>query len=155
MMHRRNRWFASALVAAGLGLAGCAQAQGLTSSDSGGPSRVVPVKGSQVHRVILSPRAVERIGVQTAPIHQSPASRSTGRAAPVVTVPVSALVYDEQGRTWVFTMTQAGSYVRQQVAVVRIDGDTVVLRNAPPAGTLVVTVGAPELLGTELGVGGE
>jgi len=56
-----------------------------------------------------------------------------------------------------------GSGTRRDVLVhpedaVRIgvrDGDEVLLRSGPPPGTPVVTVGAPELLGAEYGVGEE
>jgi hypothetical protein len=42
--------------------------------------------------------------------------------------------------------------VRQGVTVQSIRRGVVLLRNGPPGGTPVVTVGAPELLGTEYGV---
>jgi hypothetical protein len=52
-------------------------------------------------------------------------------------------------------VTRALTYERQAVGIARIDGDTAVLRSGPAPGTRVVTVGAQELLGAELGVAGE
>jgi hypothetical protein len=37
----------------------------------------------------------------------------------------------------------------------RVDGGTAYLRAGPAVGTMVVTVGVPELYGAEFGVGGE
>lgn len=154
-MHRRNHWFESALVAAGLSIAGCG-ATGFAGSGSDAPAKVEPIPGTQVHRVILSERAVERLGVKTVPVQQSRAATSNGGAASATTIPFPALLYDAQGQTWVFTSPTPDTYVRERVTVARVTAaDTVELRSGPPAGTLVVTVGAPELLGTELGVGGE
>jgi hypothetical protein len=47
------------------------------------------------------------------------------------------------------------SYVRRSIAIDHVEGDRAVLRDGPAPGTSVVTVGAPELLGIEYGVGEE
>jgi hypothetical protein len=70
-------------------------------------------------------------------------------------VPYAALLYDANGKTWVFTNPKPLVFVRAPVTINRITGDKVVLSAGPPVGTLVVTVGAEELLGTEYGVGHE
>jgi hypothetical protein len=64
------------------------------------------------------------------------------------------LIYDKNGDIWVYTAKQPRTYVRQRVRIARIEGDLAILDSGPPAGTPVVTVGAAELLGSELGVGG-
>jgi hypothetical protein len=63
------------------------------------------------------------------------------------------VLYDEQGDTWTFTSPQPLTYVRQKISLDYIQGGKALLVDGPPAGTTVVTVGAPELLGAELGVG--
>jgi hypothetical protein len=68
-------------------------------------------------------------------------------------VPYSALIYDLQGNTWVYTSSEPLVFIRQPVVVDYIDGDNVVLLQGPAAGTEVVTVGVAELYGADTGVG--
>jgi hypothetical protein len=68
-------------------------------------------------------------------------------------VPYSALIYDLQGNTWVYTSSEPLVFIRQPVVVDYIDGDNVVLLQGPPVGTDVVTVGVAELYGADTGVG--
>ena len=68
-------------------------------------------------------------------------------------VPRSAVLYDAFGGTWVYEARDGGTFVRQRVALVDLMGDTAVLRQGPPPGTRVVTVGAAEHFGTEFGLG--
>ncbi|MEA2615528.1 MAG: hypothetical protein QOE72_1311 [Chloroflexota bacterium] len=157
-MHRRNHWVAAGLIVVGLGLTGC----GTTKADYGevsqaGPAKVEPVKGTDLNRVTLTSDAASKLGVQTAPVEAgvAPASTDGAGAAPETTVPASAVIYDKDGNTWVYVVTRALTYERQAVGIARIDGDTAVLRSGPAPGTRVVTVGAQELLGAELGVAGE
>ena len=57
--------------------------------------------------------------------------------------------------TWTFASPAPLTFVRERIGVDYVRGDLAVLFSGPPAGTRVVTVGAAELLGAELGVGGE
>jgi hypothetical protein len=157
-MHRRNHWMAAGLIVVGLGLTGC----GTTKADYGevsqaGPATVEPIKGTDLNRVTLTTDAASKLGVQTAPVEAgvAPASTDGASAAPETTVPTSAVIYDKDGNTWVYVVTQALTYERQAVGIARVDGDTAVLRSGPAPGAKVVTVGAQELLGAELGVAGE
>jgi uncharacterized iron-regulated membrane protein len=104
-------------------------------SPDGGPSRLT-----------LTPQAVKRLDIQTVAI------QAAGRQ---LSVPYSAVIYDADGHTWVFTNPEALVFVRAPVTVHKIQGSTATLSSGPPAGTLAVTVGAEELWGTELGVGHE
>jgi hypothetical protein len=70
-----------------------------------------------------------------------------------MTVPYSALIYSPQGETWVYTSPQPRTFVRHKVEVDYIKGDIAVLNAGPPVGTVVVSVAAAELYGTELKVG--
>ena len=60
---------------------------------------------------------------------------------------------DLNGETWTYTNPEPLVFVRHRVTVEYISGDLAVLLDGPPAGTSVVTVGAAELFGAELGVG--
>jgi len=68
-------------------------------------------------------------------------------------VPYQALLYDEEGGTFVYVVHGPLTYLRRAVDVRSIDGDRVLIAAGPRAGTQVVTVGAAEVYGTELEVG--
>ncbi len=65
-------------------------------------------------------------------------------------VPYSALYYDGQGVSWVYTISGPLTFERKRIVVERIDGDSVILKDGPSVGTPVVTVGAPQLFGAEV-----
>jgi hypothetical protein len=108
---------------------------------------VEPVKGTDLSRVTLSQQAAERLGIQTAKVRAGTSGRTV--------IPYAAVLYDETGDTWTFTSPQPLTYLRQHVKIDLIQGEQAILLEGPPVGTAVVTVGAAELLGTELGVGEE
>jgi hypothetical protein len=68
-------------------------------------------------------------------------------------VPYSTIIYDLTGGVWVYVNPAPLTYHREQVVVETIDGDSVLLSEGPPAGTMVVTIGVPELHGADTGVG--
>lgn len=110
-------------------------------------ARVEHVDGSDVARVTLTQKAIERIGLETGTVEErtmSPAVRI---------VPYSALIYDAHGDTWVYTSSAPRSFVRQKVTVDRIAGNDVILADGPTVGTVIATVGVAELYGTEFEVG--
>ncbi|WP_192384968.1 hypothetical protein [Mesorhizobium silamurunense] len=76
----------------------------------------------------------------------------SGRMAKVV--PYSSVIYDEHGDSWLYSNPEPLVFVRQKVAVERVLGDIAVLSDGPARGTMVVSVGAEELMGVELKVGG-
>jgi hypothetical protein len=101
--------------------------------------------------VILSAQAAKRLGIQTDLVRQAQI-RGTLRKV----VPYAAVLYDPHGEAWVYTNPEPLTFVRAHISVDSIDGDRAVLSEGGPAdGTAVVTVGVPELYGTELGVGDE
>jgi hypothetical protein len=110
------------------------------------PAILQAVPGSTLHRVVLNPLAAQRLGVATTPV------TTEGK---LLRVPFTALIYDPQGRSWVYLVPEPRTYLRQAVTVDRIDSGWVTLTAGPAAGTPVVDVGAPELLGAEYGVGEE
>ncbi len=156
----RGRWIAVVLITAGLGLAGCSE----TASSSPGGGKVIPAKveaipGQDVKKVTFTEQAAQRIGVETVAIAVAPATLLPAGATPspsMTVVPYSAVVYDPNGLTWVYTVPQPLTYVRVKVVVETVGGSQgteAVLSDGPPAGTTVVTKGVIELYGAELGIG--
>ena len=115
---------------------------GCTEVESESETGYEPSKLGKAH-VEFTAEGAKRTGLQAETVERS------GRR---VSVPYAALLYDPEGRTYVYTSPKELRYVKEQVRVARIDGDRVVLKRGPPAGTPVVTVGAIEVYGTELEV---
>ncbi len=150
-MWHRNRWMIAVLIiAAALTLAACAAQTPRTSESltSSPPARVERIVGTNFSRVILTAEAAKRLDIQTAPVHDA---QVRGKLRKVV--PYAAVFYDLNGATWVYINLEPLNFVRASISVDYIDGDLAVLSDGPPSGTEVVTVGAPELYGTEFGVG--
>lgn len=67
-------------------------------------------------------------------------------------VPGGAIVTDAQGDTWVYECLPERRFRRRRVEVIERDDARVLLARGPDAGTCVVSTGALELFGAELGV---
>jgi hypothetical protein len=130
------------LAVVGLILGGCNQA---TTSAPTEEAIHIEEQESGLKQLTLSQKAAERLGVETAEVAGS------GSA---LTVPYAAVIYDAQGATWSYVNTGPLVYLREEIKVERINGDTAILSAGPAAGTPVVTIGAAELYGAEIGVGG-
>ena len=107
------------------------------------PAKLEPIKGTDVQRVIFDALAAKRVGLKTSPIRQN----GQGKI-----MPYAALIYDAEGGTYAYTAPEPLTYVRQEISIDHMDGDSVVLSGGPPAGTEVVTVGVDEVYGTEFEV---
>lgn len=147
-MRHDKRWLAVALSVGCLQLTACGRPGKADPHEA--PAKVEHLEGSELSRVTLTERAIERLGLRTVEVGEQPVSRS---AAPRRVVPYSSLIYDAQGVTWVYTSPQPMSFVRHKVDVEYIEGDTAVLSDGPASGTVVASVGVAELYGTEFGVG--
>jgi multidrug efflux pump subunit AcrA (membrane-fusion protein) len=66
-------------------------------------------------------------------------------------LPWSAVMHDINGGTWVYEKTADHTYASRRVQVRYVTENHAVLASGPPAGTKIVTDGAVELWGTELG----
>jgi hypothetical protein len=143
-------WTAALLLLAVLPLAGC-QSGEEEAAAADEPAKVEPVEGSDdLFQVTLTEEAAERIDLQTAVV------RTEGDGAGQRTiVPYSAIVYETDGETWVYTSTADLSFVREHVEVLEIEGDRAALSEGPAEGTEVVTVGVAELFGAEHGIGAD
>jgi uncharacterized protein YcfL len=144
-MQTRNYWIFAALIVAALMLTGCTQTATPAAAQ---PVTLEPIGDTELNRVILTERALQRLDIQTAPVSEAQVDGKT-RAV----VPYAALLYDLHGENWIYTNPEPLVFVRQAVKVERIDGDSAVLAEGPPVGTAVVTVGVAELYGADTGVG--
>ncbi len=147
-MKHINRWMVvAAAVIAALQLSACAE---MTVEEEGEEksAKVEPVEGTEVSSVTLTEDAATRLDIQEAQVHYEQIS---GKQCKVI--PYAAVLYDPEGATWAFTNPEPLVFVRQPIKIDYIEGDRAVLLEGPPSGTAVVTVGAEELFGAEIGVG--
>jgi hypothetical protein len=113
------------------------------------PDRVEAIAGSPFKRIVLTPEGASRIGIQTSTVRRA---RIDPRGRMGTVIPYGAVLYDDQGRAFTYTRPLPLQYVRHPIAIDHIAGGLAFLSSGPPAGTRVVTVGAEELFGAELGV---
>ena len=146
---RRQRTIAAAVLVAlgGAPLAACGPET--AKAHEVRPATLVPIPGSPLHRVVLTPEAVGRLAIATTPV------LGVAGSGGLLQIPETAVVYDPEGRPWTYTVPAPHTYLRVAVVVDRTLDGQVLLRSGPSAGTPVVDVAAPELLGTEYGVGEE
>ena len=130
--------------AASIGLAGCATVKPAATPTSAAAS--MEKAGADLNKLTLTDKAVERLGVTTVKV-------TKGEGSPLQ-VPYGSLVYDANGKTWVYTNPEPRTYIRAAVTVEKIADNKVQLQSGPPVGTDVVTVGAAELFGAEFGTKG-
>jgi hypothetical protein len=100
------------------------------------------------NRLILTERAAQRLDIQTVAVSETTMDEST-----YLVVPYSTIIYDLTGEVWIYINPAPLTYHREHVVVETIDGDSVLLKEGPPVGTMVVTVGVAELYGSDTGVG--
>lgn len=82
-MKHNIRWMVTALVIAALQLSACAPAPAANTKVS--PVKVEPIEGSDLKRVVLTDKAVERLDIQTAQVREEPVSRTRTVGGEVVT----------------------------------------------------------------------
>jgi len=146
-MWHRHRWVIVLLIMTCL-LSACTSST--NKADESAPAKVEPIEQTGFSRVILTADAAKRLGIQTTPVSDTQVGGTLEKV-----VPYSAVFYDVHGATWVYTNPQPLTFVRGSVKVDSIDDeDRAILSDGPPTGTAVVTVGTPELYGTEF-EGGE
>jgi len=148
-MSPKHVWPAAGLLAAVvLPLAACGTAP---APELAPPAKIVPITGSNIPRLELTPSAVHRLGIQTQPV----IAAAPGTAGATEVIPYPAVVYDTDGSSWAYVAITQDTYVRRPITVTVIRGDVALLSAGPPVGTRIVTVGTAELLGTEYNISGE
>jgi hypothetical protein len=143
---RRLPLAAAVCAALAFSLPACAQTAAVTPVSVVGnqPATVEKNASTGIAKLTVTDRALERLGLQTDTV--KPAPSGTG-----IALPYSALLYDANGKTWVYTSPSPQVFERQEVTVARVEGGVVIATAGPPAGTTIVTVGAAELFGAEFG----
>lgn len=136
-MKRINHWILVTLIFAGLLLSACGPKEATTEKIL--PSKLEPIEGTDLSKVILTEKAAERIGVETV-------------LASGTSVPYAAVIYDIEGNTWIYTNPELLTFVREPIVIDYIEGDTAILAESLSSEFNVVTVGVAELYGTETGV---
>jgi hypothetical protein len=179
-MSKNSKWMLAAFASGALLVLGQPGAfAGDTSKP--GPAKVEKIEGSSVARVTLTEAAMARLGIETAPVREEAvaprkplvsgiagltiAANATAPSVAVTdaaqtmpgsetrkTIPYSAVIYDLSGQAWAYVNTAPRTYVRQPITIDYSQGAQTVLKDGPPAGTQVVSVGAAELFGAETGV---
>jgi hypothetical protein len=125
--------------------AGCAEIESVTAEPYE-PAALESTGPDKPARITLTDEAVDRVALQTTEV------KTLGKD---LTVDHAALVYDKAGKPWVFTVIGPRTYVRTAIGIKETQDGLVILSAGPPAGTQVVTVGAIELWGAELGIAGK
>ena len=134
---RISKFMVVSLIGMALALASCKQE---SVAEKYHPAKIDSTDVKGIMRVTLDQQAADRIGLQTAAVTEEGGKK---------VIPYGALMYDKSGKTWTFTSAGPLSFVRKSVTVEDVIGDRVILSDGPDAGTVVVTVGAPELMGAE------
>jgi len=147
-MKRVPRFMIAALLVAGLQLTACQQQHAKHHAEH--PAEVAKIEGSELSRLTLTEKAMQRLDVKTDQVREAVVKRST---SPRQVVPYSSLIYDQKGQTWIYTNPQPRTFVRHKVDVDYIEGDMVILKEGPPTGTVVASVAVAELYGAEFKVG--
>ena len=145
-MRRTNLFIAGLVLIGGIGFAISGNGVTATVEETGHsePATIEAIDGTSLYRITLSERGAERVGLETAPVAEEAVSGKIQKS-----IPYSAVIYDANGDTWAYTTDEHLVFVRDEISVERIDGDTAYLSDGPAAGTEVVTVGAAELVGAE------
>lgn len=141
----------ASVAAAALLVTGCSVA---SARQDPPPATIQSVPGSAIKQLRLTEQAIHRLGITTAGVRTEQATLDSRRGTYKL-IPYSAVVYDNDGSTWAFVNTAPRTFIRQRITVGAIQGSTAVLTAGPAQGAAVVTVGAPELLGTEYNISGE
>jgi hypothetical protein len=136
-MKRINLFLLILMIVAALQLAACGPKS--TTVEKINPSTLEEIEGSDLQRVILTEKAAERIGLETVPV--------SGQV-----VPYSAVIYDTEGNTWIYTNPAPLTFVRAPIVIDRIEGDQAFLSQALESDAPIVTVGVAEIYGAETGV---
>ena len=134
------------LIAASASLSACGEASSGYDYETAShhePAKIEPIKGTDVQRVIFDAEGAKRAGIQTAAVRQN---------GQETVIPYSAVIYDAEGNAYAYTAPEPLTFVRQEIKIDRMDGDSVVLSGGPSAGTKVVTVGTALVYGTEFEV---
>lgn len=138
-------WITIFLIITVLPLSACGQKAAMAENIP--PGKLVPVTGSDFKQLVLTEKAFERLGIQTAPVREEQVNNNQQKI-----IPYAAVMYGLQGETWTYTNPKPLVFIRQPIVIDFIEGDLAFLLEGPDLGVEVVVVGAAELFGAEVGV---
>jgi len=141
-MKHSNLLMVAALAFAGLKLTACQNHPAAAHAEH--PAEVKKIEGSDLSTVTLTEQAMKRLDVRTDQVREQGGKK---------VVPYSSIIYDPKGQTWVYTNPEPRTFVRHKIEIDRITGDSVMLNDGPPAGTVIVSVAVAEIYGAEFKVG--
>ena len=133
------------LVLAGLLVSACQQGPGAATAEATALIKVEHIEGKDPTRETLTEAAAKRLDLQTAAVSDTQVNGAQRKI-----IPYAAVLYDTDGATWVYVSPESLIFIRTPIVVDFIEGNTAILSDGPPAGAMVVTVGAPELYGAEI-----
>lgn len=145
-MRHSNRWLGVLPIIVSVYLAGCGRQA--ASHETVEPAHVEHIDGSDLSRLTLTDKAMERLDIRLGAVSEERIGPSLRKV-----VPYGAVIYDPQGHTWVYTSPERNTFVRAPIDVDRINNDMAILNDGPSVGTQVASVGGGLLYGTEFEVG--
>lgn len=108
------------------------------------PATLTEVAGTDLWQVELTELAADRLDIQTTEVTATDAG---------MVVPSAAVIIIPDGTYWVYTNPEPLTYVREELTSVYEEDLHAFFEGGPAPGVKVVTVGVPELYGTEFGIG--
>jgi len=130
------------LVIASLQLSACAPAP--APEEEIKAVRLEPIAGTDLNNVILTAEAVKRLDLKMVTVREQEI-KGTHR----IVIPYDAVLYEANGNTWVYVNIKPLTFVRQAIVIDYIAGDEAFLSAGPASDSMVVTLGAAELFGSE------
>ena len=94
--------------------------------------------------MVLTERAAQRLDVKTEQVRDQGGQR---------VVPYASIIYDPNGKTWVYTSTAPRTFVREKSRSTASQVIRCFSRAGPNAGTMIASRAVAEIYGTELKVG--
>ena len=143
--HAGRRAVGAAVALLALTVSACSEVEE-PSGDDYAPATVTTADPSSAPLVKFTDEAARRVDLTMSTVE--------GREGALV-LEYAALIYDKQGKTWVYTAPEPLTFLRAKVVVAEIDGNQVTLSDGPPPGTKVVTQGVTQVYGAELGMAGK
>ena len=141
-----------------LSLPGCRQGVSDEVKHTEAPAQIKPLafegtfnpEGGRVDEgIILTDKAAERIAIETTKINAIRNKAGQMRKA----IPYAAVLYDPNGKTWVYTERKPLTFLREPVTIESIEDTVAILAKGPEVGTTIATMGIAMLYGVENGVG--
>jgi ABC-type cobalt transport system substrate-binding protein len=129
-----------------LTVSACSEVEEPSGDDDYAPATVTTADPSSAPTVKFTEEAARRVDLTMSTVE--------GRVGALV-IDYAALIYDKQGKTWVYTVPEPLTFTRTKVVVAATEGSRVTLSEGPPPGTRIVTQGVTQVYGTELGMSGK